>query len=157
MDDTAQNGQSNDKIVSGQAQYAPTASSLNKETGLSAFSEVVRPSQEEIKVGEELTSVGIVATNIDKPKLDKIHEQIGVKASLESTPIDVKPKGTVILPMTEEEADQALRMKQSKFNLHENVGEFAGEYTEDSLPFFAALVKKIFKEMHKRVFGQKPK
>jgi hypothetical protein len=132
----------------------PVASSLNKEMGASSFSENVRPSEEEVKLEEEVKSAGLVA-NTDKPKLDAIHEQIGVKVSAESTPVNLTTTPNITLPMSEEEADKTLKMKQSKFNLHENVGEFAGEYTEDSLPFFATLVKKIFKEMHRKVFGKK--
>ena len=154
MDNAAQNNQPNDNNVSGQTQYVPTASSLNKETGVSAFSEIVKPSEEEVKVAEELKNAGVVS-NTDKPRLDEIHEQIGVKASAEITPVNITSTSNITLPMTEEVADQTLKMKQSKFNLRENVGEFAGEYTEDSLPFYATLIKKVFKEMHRRVFGKK--
>jgi alpha-glucosidase (family GH31 glycosyl hydrolase) len=140
------------KII--EAKPTPVVSSLNKEIGASAFTEVVRPSEEEVKLEAEVKSAGLVA-NTDKPKLDAIHEQIGVKVSAESTPINLTPTGNITLPMSEEEADKTLKMKQTKFNLHENVGEFAGEYTEDSLPFFATLIKKIFKEMHRKVFGKK--
>jgi alpha-glucosidase (family GH31 glycosyl hydrolase) len=132
----------------------PVASSLNKEIGVSTFTEVVRPSEEEIKLGVEVKNAGLVA-NTDKPKLDVVHEQIGVKVSAESTPVNIIPTGNITLPMSEEEADKTLKIKQSKFNVRENVGEFAGEYTEDSLPFFATLIKKIFKEMHRKVFGKK--
>jgi hypothetical protein len=144
MDDTAQKQNNN--------QFTPVSSSLNKEVG-ATVSEIIKPSEEEVKVEEELRNVGVVA-NTDKPKLDKIHEQIGVKASLESTPVESSPKGKVQLPMTEDEADKTLKSSQSKFNLHENI---EGEYTEDSLPFFAALIKKVFKEMRRRVFGQQAK
>jgi len=169
MDNTAQNTQQpsqdsalqqpqvspqpkpDDKIMVGQDQFVPAVSSLNKEKGGSAFSEIVKPSEQEVKVEEELKNVGIVA-NSDKPKLDEIHEQIGVKHSAESTPVPQTSSNKIVLPMSEEEADQTLKIKQTKFNLHENVGEFAGEYTEDSLPFLATLVKKIIKEMHRKLF-----
>ena len=132
-------------------QFVPVVSSLNKEVG-GTVSEIIKPSEEEVKIEEELSRAGVVA-NTDKPKLDKIHEQIGVKASLESTPVESKPKGKVSLPMTEDEADKTLKSSQSKFNLHENI---EGEYTEDSLPFFAALIKKIYQEMRRRFFRQQP-
>jgi hypothetical protein len=130
----------------------PVASSLNKEKGGSAFSEVVKPSEEEIKVEEELKNIGIAA-NSDKPKLDEIHEQIGVKASLESTPVPVTPTNNIVLPLTEDEVDKTLKTKQVRFHLQENMGEHAGEYTEDSLPFLAMLVKKII-QVHKKIFGK---
>lgn len=131
-------------------QQAPV-SSMNKEKDGGNFSENIKPSEPEIKVNEQLRNIGIVA-NTDKPKLDEVHEQIGVKASAEASPVVTQPIGKVALPMSEEEVDQTLKMGQSKFNLHENVGAYAGEYTEDSLPFLATLIKKIFKEMHKKLF-----
>jgi hypothetical protein len=140
-------------VVNVQKQFTPVTSSLNKEKGGSAFSEIVKPTEEEVKVEDELTSVGVVA-NTDKPKLDAIHEQIGVRAAAESATVNVapSPSANITLPMSEEEVDKALKTKQSRFNLHENI---EGEYTEDSLPFFATLIKKVFKEMHRRVFGKK--
>jgi hypothetical protein len=154
-DQIAQNQQI-EPAISGQGQspIAPiVASSLNKERGVSAFSEIVKPTEEEVKVEDELTSVGVVA-NTDKPKLDTIHEQIGIKAAAESSPVSVtdSPSTNITLPMSEQEVDRALKTKQARFNLHENI---EGEYTEDSLPFFATLIKKVFKEMHRRVFGKK--
>jgi hypothetical protein len=161
MADTAQDQniknptQTDDKVVIGQGQYTHISSSMNKEIAPSMVpSEVIKPSEPEPKLSSELTSVGI-SVNTDKPKLDEVHEKIGVSASLESTPVVVSKSTNVVLPMTEEEVDKTLGMKQSKFNLNESVGEFAGDYTEDSLPFFATLIKKIFKEMHKKMFGSK--
>ena len=132
----------------------PVASSVNKEAGVSAFAESLKPSETLVKVPEELVNVGVVA-NTDKPKLDEIHAQIGVSAAADATPVNIVPNSNITLPMSEDEADQTIKTKQTKFNLHENVGEFAGEYTEDSLPFFATLIKKIFKEMHRKVFRKK--
>lgn len=164
MDSTAQNNQRdtqqdssknlNDKPIIGSAQYEPNYSSPNKEIGTSKISEIVKPAEPEIKIEEELKNVGIVDSG-EKLKLDEIHKNAGIIPASESTPVNITPSNKIILPMTEGEADEVLKTKQSKFNLQENVGEFAGDYTEDSLPFFAALIKKVFKEMHRRVFGKK--
>jgi hypothetical protein len=144
----------NDKIVTDQGQYTPSSSSLNKEIGPSSsskLSEVVKPSEPEVNLGEDLKNVGITA-NTDKPKLDEVHEKIGVTQVAENTPVNSAPTGKVVLPMSEEEAEGILKNKKTNFNLHESVGEYAGDYTEDSLPFLAALVVKVVKEMHRRVF-----
>ncbi len=168
MDNTAQTNQSNIQESSNiqpsqssktqqpvpQQPATPVASSNKELEKSSAFSEIVKPSEEEVKVEEELKNVGVVV-NSDKPKLDKVHEQIGVKASAESVSVSTSPPANITLPLSEEEADSVLKTKQSKFHLQENVGEFAGEYTEDSLPFLAALVVKVFKEMHKKIFRRK--
>lgn len=141
----------NDKVVTDQGQYTPVSSSLNKEIGPSSFSEVVKPSEPEVNLGEDLKNVGM-AVNTDKPKLDEVHEKIGVTQTAENTPVKTAPTGKVVLPMSEEEAEGVLKNKKNNFNLHESVGEYAGDYTEDSLPFLAALVVKVVKEMHRRVF-----
>ena len=143
-----------DKILTGQVQFSSTPSANKERVGGTAFSEVIKPSEEEIKVEHELKEVGVSA-NSDKPKLDEVHEQIGVKHSQENAPVPSAPSTTIVLPMSEDEINQTLKTKQTKFNLHENVGEFAGEYTEDSKPFLATLLNKIIKEMHKKLFGKK--
>ncbi len=170
MDNTAQNknpaappAQSSvqkaqeDKLVTGQGQFTPSAPSLNKERmagGAGGFSESIRPTDEEVKIDEELKKAGVVA-NSDKPKLDDTHAKIGVKPSLESTPVKTEPSIDISLPMTEEEADETLMNASKnpvKFDLHENI---EGEYTEDSRPFLASLIKKIFNKMHKKITGGK--
>ena len=149
-----QQAKPDDKILTGQGQFSPTPSANKERVGGVPLSEVIKPSEEEVKVEQELKDVG-VAENSDKPNLDEIHEQIGVKHSQENAPVPSSPSSTIVLPMSEDEINETLKTKQTKFNLHENVGEFAGEYTEDSKPFLATLLNKIIKEMHKKLFGRK--
>lgn len=49
------------------------------------------------QISEELKSIGIESSS-ENPKVDKANEQIGVKVSLESTPVPTQPNSNLVIP-----------------------------------------------------------
>ncbi|HYM65061.1 MAG TPA: hypothetical protein VES68_01060 [Candidatus Sulfotelmatobacter sp.] len=139
MDEAVNNQKTNDT-----SQPVPTVGAVNKERELS--SPVVERSEPVVQ--PEAQTEGFVQNS--QAPVPHVPE-VGLTASAEETPVKTEATGAVSLPMSEAEAQAELKKGNSSLNLHE-IKE--GEYTEDSKPFFAALMEKIYQKM--RILIRRP-
>jgi len=142
MDDTAQNQVVNNGATDNQNQTQkvvpiPVSSSSNKETA--PVSEFVRKSEVEPRVEPEVQKVG-VETVSEKPKLDEIHEKIGVKLSPEASEPNISSSPNVTYPISDEEAEKILKENNKDLGIKE---QQEGEYFTFSIVGIAALVHKL--------------
>lgn len=143
MDKANKNQQNDDK-----SQKIPVSSvgTLNKEGGIRAS----------VEVSEKLPVVDKSLNEYVKPSEQPVpnEPQAGISASGPSVPAQSQPTKKITFPdMTEEEADKVLKKSKRAYHLDEYMGEKSGEYTEDSAPFLATLIKKFFEKM--RFLGKK--
>ncbi len=148
MDDTAQNttqniklntqnsGQGNDAVGSVAKEHGP-ASQRGEPIRQEAY---IQPSgaETQAEVSPELQEHGVEAVvDQEKPQLTEAHTNIGLRHAKESVPAPTKATSSshIKLPMTEEEADQ--KFKTTK--------------VDDSDHWFAALVKKVYRQLREAV------
>lgn len=124
-------------------QPVPTVGAGSKETEIRAN---VQVSEALPKIEQEMS--GFVKDS--QPAIPHVPE-VGLTPSAEAAPAKTEPTGAVVLPMTEQEADEVLKKGASNIKWQE-IKE--GEYVEDSRPFLAVLVRKIIDRM--RGFVRKP-
>ncbi len=147
MDNTAQSSNQDQTQVVPQVapsvapQVAPVTpvSVPQKEAG-PAFSKTVqqedyiRPSEVEPIIHPEVSEHGVEAvSDHESLQLTDEHKKIGIESAKESTPVATQPTGRVQLPMTEEEAKQAVK-------IHKKVS--------DSIVWLAQLILKHAKMAH---------
>ena len=131
MDEAVNNQKINDAVIS----VPGTAGNKEREPGTSIIGDA-NPGPQIINGAEGFVS----HSETPVPHIP----EVGLTASADATPVATEPTGAVSLPMTEKEAEAELKKGNSSLNLHE-IKE--GEYTEDSKPFLAALVEKIYQGM----------
>lgn len=153
MDDAAQkqkinNGQVNGGQISN-AVPAPVSSSSNKETG--PVSEFVKPTEVKPLVESEVQQAGVEAIS-DKPKLDEIHEKIGVKLAPEVSEPNISASPNVTYPISDEEAEQILKENNKDLGIKE---QQEGEYFTLSIVGIAALVHKLTQRVQGAIIGKK--
>lgn len=119
----------------------PVSSSINKEREIASV-DYIKPSEPEIKIPIEVSQAGVEKVS-EAPKLDQIHEQIGVKNAAETVPAPTKPTGAVKIPMTEDEAKTEI--SKDKVGLNLNIQEHGREdaYILPSRFFLATIVLKV--------------
>ena len=141
MDDTAQKqNQTGDNIQSqAQPQPQPTPTgSLNKEAEVASVSDFVKPTETPAVKDREVAEAG-VAEVTQGVELSKEHEQIGVKASAEATPVKLEPSEKIQLPLDQMQAQQVVKTNKS---------------SKSSIVWLAILMLKHFKKMHRKLLGK---
>lgn len=154
MDDTAQkqnanNGRASDDDQKLKITQTPVSSSLNKE--MPSVSDFVKPSDTEPRVEAEVKNAGVEAVS-EKPKLDEIHEKIGVKLSPEASSPNLNSDTNVSYQISEDEANEALKQNKRSLGFRE-MGE--GLYVVPSVFGFATLFLKHLKKIHGKITGKK--
>ncbi len=166
MDDTAQklnnlNNQTDQtqpvqpaqKITDKTQQPVQPVSSIRKEgQPVISHESFVMPSEVEPKLHPEVSNAGVEVVS-QNPELTKEQQDLGIKPSLESVkPNTQQPTGIVkITPLTEDQADEVINAQKHDSAIAEHT---EGIYRTNSIYGLAVLVKKIIKEMHKRLIGQ---
>jgi hypothetical protein len=121
-----------DDQIQSQTQVQPVqpvvpAGSLNKEAGPinAPASELIKPSETEPQISEDLKELGIEAKK-DEPRIADEHKGL-VEHAKQFSPISMPPSGKIVMPMSEEEIEKQLKTGQD----------------DDSGKWFARLIKKI--------------
>ena len=154
MDDTAQKKSVNNALATDDGQKinvvpTPISSSLNKE-GVSV-SDFVKPTDVEPRVEAEVRSAGVEVVS-EKPKLDEVHEKIGVKLSPEIFEPNLSSNVNISYQISEDEAEKALKQNKGSLDIRER-GEAL--YSMPSIFGFATLFLKNLKKIHGKITGKK--
>jgi len=154
MDDTAQKQSANNDLVNDNSQKTnvvstPVSSSLNKETA--SISDFVKPSEVEPRIETEVKNAGVEAVS-EKPKLDEVHEKIGVKLSPEATEPNLNSNTNISYQISEAEAEKTLKQNKGSFDIRER-GE--AQYFMPSIFGLATLFLKNLKKIHSKITGKK--
>ena len=126
MDDTLQKQNQGDIKTT---QPLNPVSAPQKEVETIPVSDYIVPSETLLKIEKEVAEAGVEETG-QAPLLTEEHFRTGIKHSAESTPVQRKPTGQVVLPMTEIKAQQ----------------EAKGS-TKDATTWLANLIMRFFKKM----------
>ena len=137
------------QATNGQYQNGQPTPSINKEVER-PVSDYVTHSETSPVIDKELEQVGVTQVS-DAPKLDQVHEQIGVKHSLETNVPKTEPAGTVQL-MDEGEAKDVVNKYKNSADPIEHVEQ---AYFLPSIFGFATVILKNLKEMHAKLTGGK--
>lgn len=141
MDNTAQKqNQTADDVqsqVQPQSQPQPTGS-LNKEAEVAAVSDFVTLSEKPAIKDKEVVEAGVaeVAQGVE---LSKVHEQIGVKRSAETTPVKIEPSEAIQYPLNQAQAQQIVKTNKN---------------SKSSIIWLAILMLKHFKKIHRKLLGK---
>lgn len=156
MDDTAQNiknptvqpnpsqlvDTSDQKINAQQVtKVIPISSSMNKEAG--SVSEVVKRSEEELKLDAEIEKVGVKPSEPEVPE----HEEVGITPSAESIKLNLEPTGKVTA-ITPDEAKEIVKKEKVALGIREQ-GESI--YFIASVYGLASIILKNFEKMHTKI------
>ncbi|QQG40795.1 MAG: hypothetical protein HYV37_00525 [Candidatus Levyibacteriota bacterium] len=152
MDDTVQNSVQSSKFkVQSQTQGDDSATtqvqsqvvpqpvgSVAKEHG--PIEEYIKSSGAELEliIPEELKNHVEVVSDREKPQLTHHHKAVGIHPAKESVSVAVQPQQVIQLPMTEEEALQAIKTTS----------------ISDSKHWMAVLIEKVYehiRNMHRRI------
>jgi hypothetical protein len=118
-----------------QPQAAPVGS-MHKEAELAPVSDFVKLTETSPIKDKEVAEAG-VAEVLSAPELTREHEQIGVKASAEATPVKIEdPVDSIRLPMNEIQASQ---ITKGRTNIR------------SSVIWLAILMLKHFKQMRRNL------
>ncbi len=98
----------------------------------------ISPSETKPVVDDELEKAGVVAQQ-ETPNLTKEHVEIGVKHSMESNPPSTEATGKVVLPFTENEAEELIKENKDK---------------SLSIVWLASQVVRQFKRIHRKLFNK---
>ena len=141
MDDTAQKqNQTGDNIQSQpqpQPQPTPTGS-LNKEAEVAPVSDFVKPTETPVVKDREVAEAGVTEMT-QGVELNKEHEQIGVRASAETTPVKLEPSEKIQLPLDQMQAQQVVKTNKS---------------SKSSIVWLAILMLKHFKKIRRKLLGK---
>lgn len=79
-----------------------------KEVEVGIVSDYISPSETAPKIDKEVSDAGVKEIS-QTPRLAEEHYNIGVKHSLEATPVKTEPTGMVKLPMEQSQANEAAK------------------------------------------------
>jgi len=119
----------------------PISSSMNKEVG--GASEVVRRSEEELKLDAEIEKAGVKPSEPEVPE----HKDVGMTPSAESVKPNLEPTGTVTV-ITQDEAKKIVKKERVSLGIREQ-GESI--YFIASVYGLASIILKNFKKMHTKI------
>lgn len=109
---TPQN-QPNQGQVASSVQPTPVGS-VQKESGPAVATDFIKPTEKAPEVPAQLTELGVEATpSQESPKLSLEDKKAGLGLAKESTAVITSPSGMVTLPMSGQQAKQALHRKVS--------------------------------------------
>ncbi|MFH1186599.1 MAG: hypothetical protein V1697_00305 [Candidatus Levyibacteriota bacterium] len=107
-DQNQQKSDTNNDSVPQQSQTS--ANVIHKETEPIAASEpLVLSSEKEPELHPEVKTAGVEIVS-EAPKLTKEDAEAGITYAKEATPVETEPSGKVQLPMTEQKAEETLKM-----------------------------------------------
>ncbi len=115
----------------GGAQGEPVGAVRKEHAPVSVSSEQLKPSEPELTLEKEVEDAGVTVEN--KPHvLPPQQSKTGVHLTGDATPVAISPSGAVVLPMTGQQAKQALK-------LHKKVSR--------SIVWLASIVLRQIKEI----------
>lgn len=137
MDNTAQKQNQTGNDVQSQPQPQPTGS-LNKEAEVASVSDFVTLSEKPAIKDKEVVESGVAEVS-QGVELSKVHEQIGVKRSAETTPVKIEPSETIQYPLNQAQAQQIVKTNKN---------------SKSSIIWLAILMLKHFKKIHRKLLGK---
>ena len=133
MDDTSQVQKNQQDTVPQPPtpQPVPVSSSVVKEHEPETIVvEPIQPSETEPSLDKEIAETG-VETVSESPQLSYDQKKAGIEYAKENVPVSTTPSGSIVLPMTEEEAIKIIKTTD----------------TSDSKHWLAVLIERIFQQI----------
>lgn len=111
----------------------------------------IMPSEAEPRLHPEVSEaeIKVVKENLE---LNNEHRAFGMEPAGDSIPVPTEPTTKIKIPLSEEQADEIIKNQKHDSAIAEHT---EGIYRTSSAYGLAVLVKKIIKEIHERLIGQK--